>query len=200
MFAACRPVVYVIDDDDIVLWSFAELLRVVDAEVRTYTSARAFLDAYRQHPCECLVCDLRMPEIGGLEVQQRLLDQGSRLPIILVSGYSEVPSAVKAIKNGAVDFLTKPVDGAELVDKVNSALAFSRQLHAEHLQRVAREARLALLTAKEREIAELVAAGKSSPMIAQLLNISSRTVDNHRARLMDKLHVDSLAELVKLFL
>lgn len=195
-----RPVIHVIDDDDIVLWMFRELLRDVDAEVRTFTSARAFLDSYHPAPCECLLCDLRMPEMNGLEVQQRLLDKGNFLPLILVSGYADVPCAVKAIQKGAFDFLEKPVDGALLVTKVQNALARSRQLHAEHLARVTREARLALLTPKEREIAERVVAGKSSPRIAEELDISVRTVENHRARLMEKLHVESVAELVRLFL
>lgn len=193
------PIVHIIDDDDISLWMLKELLRSVGAEIRTFTSARDFLDGYRPSPCECLICDLRMPEIGGLEVQQQLLDKGSHLPIILVSGYAEIPSAVAAIKKGAFDFLEKPVDGALLVAKVQSALARSRELHIEHLARVTREARLSLLTEKERRIAELVADGKSSPKIAHDLDISVRTVENHRARLMEKLHVESVAELVKLF-
>lgn len=195
-----RPSIYIIDDDDIILWMFKELLQGIGAEIQTFSSARSFLDAYRPSPYECLICDLRMPEIGGLEVQQQLLDKGSFLPIILVSGYSEIPSAVEAIKKGAFDFLEKPVDGALLVEKVQSALARSRQLHAEHLARVTREARLALLTPKERQIAELVCAGKSSPRIAEELDISVRTVENHRARLMEKLHVDSIVDLVRLFL
>ena len=194
------PVIHIIDDDDIVLWMFKELLQGIGADIRTFTSARGFLDSYYPGPHECLICDLKMPEIGGLEVQQQLLDKGSHLPIILVSGYPEVPSAVQAIKNGAFDFLEKPVDGTLLVAKVQSALARSRQLHAEHLARVTREARLALLTPKERQVAERVVEGKSSPKIAQDLDISVRTVENHRARLMEKLHVESIAELVKLFL
>ena len=195
-----RPVIHVIDDDDIVLWLFKELLKGIDAEIRTFISAQAFLNSYQPAPCECLLCDLRMPEMDGLAVQQRLLDKGSFLPVILVSGYADVPCAVKAIQKGAFDFLEKPVDGALLVAKVQNALARSRQLHAEHLARVTREARLALLTPKEREIAERVIAGKSSPRIAEELDISVRTVENHRARLMEKLHVESVAELVRLFL
>lgn len=195
-----RPVIYIIDDDDIVLWMFKELLQGIGAEIKTFLSARNFLDAYQPGPCECLVCDLRMPEIGGLEVQQQLLDMGSHLPIILVSGFSEIPSAVEAIKKGAFDFLEKPVNGGLLVEKVQSALARSRQMHAELLTRKTREARLALLTPKERQIAELVVEGKSSPKIAEVLDISVRTVENHRARLMEKLHVESTIELVKLFL
>lgn len=195
-----RPIVHIIDDDDIALWMLKELLQGVGAEIRTFTSARGFLESYRPSPHECLICDLRMPEIGGLEVQQQLLDMGSHLPMILVSGYAEVPVAVEAIKKGAFDFLEKPVDGALLVEKVQSALARSRELHAEHLARVTREARLALLTPKEREVAERVVAGKSSPRIAEELDISVRTVENHRARLMEKLHVESVPELVRLFL
>ncbi len=198
--SSIRPVIHVIDDDDIVLWMFRELLRDVDAEVRTFSSARAFLDSYHPAPCECLLCDLRMPDMDGLQVQQHLLDKGSFLPLILVSGYADVPCAVEAIKKGAFDFLEKPVNGELLVAKVNSALARSRKLHTEHLARVTREARLALLTPKEREIAERVVAGKSSPRIAEELDISVRTVENHRARLMEKLHVESVPELVRMFL
>ena len=197
---AVTPVVYLIDDDDIVLWMFQEFLRGIGAEIRAYSSARAFLDDYTPGAQECLVCDLRMPEIGGLEVQRQLLEKGNCLPIILVSGYPEVHSAVEAIKKGAFDFLEKPVNGGLLVEKVQSALARSRQMHADFLERNAREARIALLTPKERQIAELVVAGKSSPRIAEALDISVRTVENHRARLMEKLHVESTVELVKLFL
>lgn len=192
-------VVHVIDDDATARWMFSELLRDIDAERRVFASAQEFLATYQSRPCECLVCDLRMPEIDGLDLQQRLLDQGCSLPIILVSGYADIPQAVVAIKKGAFDFLEKPVDGALLIAKVESALEHSRHLFAEHLARQVREARLSLLTAKERQIAELVATGKSSPKIAQALEISVRTVENHRARLMEKLHVDSLAELVRLF-
>ncbi|MDR2613860.1 MAG: response regulator [Candidatus Accumulibacter sp.] len=192
-------VVHVIDDEAIARWMFSELLQGIDAKKRIFASAREFLADYRPHPCECLVCDLRMPEIDGLTLQQHLLDEGSHLPVILVSGYADVPQAVAAIKKGAFDFLEKPVDGASLVAKVESALEHSRRLHAEYLARSVREARLALLTAKERQIAGLVAAGKSSPKIAQELEISVRTVENHRARLMEKLRAESVADLVRLF-
>jgi FixJ family two-component response regulator len=194
-----HAVIHIIDDDDVALWMFGELLQGVGARIKTFGSAREFFEGYRASPCECLICDLRMPEISGLDVQQRLLDRGSHLPIILVSGYADVPDAVEAIKKGAFDFLEKPVDGALLVAKTRSALEHSLRLQEEYLARMAREARLALLTTKERQIAELVAAGKSSPKIAQELDLSVRTVENHRARLMEKLHVESLAGLVRLF-
>jgi len=199
MRPACA-IVYIIDDDDIALWMFEEFLHGIGAQIKTFSSAQTFLDAYRAGPHECLVCDLKMPEIGGLEVQRLLLEKGSRLPIILVSGYPEVHSAVEAIKKGAFDFLEKPVDGALLVEKVQSALTRSRQLHAEEMIVAARQARFSSLTPKERQIADLVIAGKSSPKIAEDLEISVRTVENHRARLMEKLHVTSTVELVRLFL
>ena len=195
-----KPIIYIIDDDEIVLWMFQEFLQGIGAEIRAYNSARAFLDAYHPGPNECLVCDLRMPDIGGLEVQRQLLEKRTCLPIILVSAYPEVHSAVEAIKKGAFDFLEKPVNGGVLVEKVQSALARSREMHAAQVASRVREARLALLTPKERQIAELVVAGKSSPKIAETLGLSVRTVENHRARVMEKLHVESTVELVKLFL
>ena len=195
-----KPIIYIIDDDEIVLWMFQEFLQGIGADIRAYNSARAFLDAYHAGPNECLVCDLRMPDIGGLEVQRQLLEKRACLPIILVSAYPEVHSAVEAIKKGAFDFLEKPVNGGVLVEKVQSALARSREMHAAQVASRVREARLALLTPKERQIAELVVAGKSSPKIAETLGLSVRTVENHRARVMEKLHVESTVELVKLFL
>ena len=198
--ADTRAIVYIIDDDDIILWMFQEFLQGIGAAFQTFSSARAFLDAYVPGPCECLICDVRMPEMGGLQVQRELLDRGNDLPIIFVSGYPEVHSAVEAIKRGAFDFLEKPVNGSLLVEKVQEALARSRDIHAERLRREARDARLALLTPKERQVAALVVEGKSSPKIAEQLGISVRTVENHRARLMEKLHVESTVDLVKLFL
>lgn len=195
-----HPVVYIIDDDEIMLEMLREFLRDLDAEIRTFSSARAFIGAYQPARCECLICDLRMPEVDGLEVQRHLLDKGVDLPIIFVSGYPAVHSAVEAIKKGALDFLEKPVDGALLLEKVQAALARSCQLHAERLAHKTREAHFAQLTPKERCVAELVVAGQSSPKIAEVLGISVRTVENHRARLMEKLHVDSTVALVKLFL
>ena len=194
------PVIYIVDDDDIILWMFRECLQGIGAEFRTFASAKAFLDSYSPSPCECLITDLRMPEIGGLEVQRQLLAKGASLPIIFVSGYPEVSAAVEAIKAGAFDFMEKPVNGGVLREKVQSALVRSRELHAERLARATREARIALLTPKEQEVVRMVVDGKSSREISEQLAISVRTVENHRARIMEKLHVDSAMELVKLFL
>jgi two-component system, LuxR family, response regulator FixJ len=195
-----KPIVYIVDDDDIVLWMFREFLDGIGADFQTFGSADAFLKSYTPGPCECLISDLRMPEIGGLEIQRQLLDKGASLPIIFVSGYPEVSAAVQAIKQGAFDFLEKHVNGGLLREKVQSALARSRELHAERLDRGAREARVSLLTPKEREIVDQVVLGKSSRQISDELGISVRTVENHRARIMAKLHVDSAMDLVKLFM
>ena len=195
-----QPVVYVLDDDDIILWMFQEVLQGIGVQCRPYQTAQDFLRDYRPGPCECLVSDLRMPEIGGLEVQRQLLSKGTALPIIFVSGYAEISSAVEALKLGAFDFLEKPVNGALLVEKVQAALAKSRELHVQRMEQATREARLALLTEKEKQVCQLVVAGKSSKDIAAALDLSARTVENHRARIMEKVHAESTVELVRLFL
>lgn len=194
------PVVYIVDDDSIALWILQEMLQGIGAQFRVYSSAAQFLDEYRPGHCECLITDLRMPEVGGLEVQRRLLEQGASLPIIFVSAYSEISAAVTAIKRGAHDFLEKPVHAGTLIEKVQAALVRSRELHAERLQRSARDARLALLTEREREVVELVVQGKSSKDIAELFALSPRTVENHRARAMEKLRVSSAVELARALL
>lgn len=195
-----RSRIYIIDDDEIILWMYKELLRDLDADIYTYASAAAFLDDYYPLPSECLICDLRMPEIGGLQVQQSLLQAGRQLPIIFVSGHSDVRSAVEAMKQGAFDFLEKPVNGNLLIDKVQSALLRSRTMYAKHLTDSTRQARLSLLTPRESQVVSLLVAGKSSSQIAKVLGLSVRTVENHRARLKEKLHISSTAELIKLFL
>lgn len=194
-----KPIIYVVDDDDIAIWTYTNLLCDIGADIRPFVSARRFLATYRPGPCECLICDLRMPELDGLEVQRALLDAGNTLPIIFVSGQSEVASVVAAVRTGALDFLEKPVDGRRLVDAVRHALERSRVAHKERLESITREARLALLTPKEREIVQYVVSGMSSREISTLLGNSVRTIENHRARITEKLHVNSTVELVRMF-
>lgn len=196
-----HSIVYILDDDEIILWTLKELLQDVGAEIRTYTSATEFLGSYTPSGlAECLLCDLRMPNLSGAEVQNRFLEKSVNVPIIFVSGHGEVKVAVELLKKGAFDFLEKPVSGNELVHKVQLALAHSRELKKEQLERSIIDARLAMLTPKERQIIKLVVDGKSSQKIASELGLSPRTVENHRARIMDKLHINSAVELVKLFL
>lgn len=191
--------VYIVDDDDIILWTLKELVQSIGARVLTFTSAKEFLAAYSPSPCECVISDVRMPEIGGLQVQRLLASTGTPPPIIFITSHSEVSAAVEAMKGGAFDFVEKPVNGHLLIEKVQAALAHSRSLHQQRLSQSSKQARLDLLTPKEREIVDLVVLGQSSREIATALNISVRTVENHRARIMDKLHIASAVELVKLF-
>lgn len=195
-----RPHVYIVDDDEIMLWMFKELLQEVNADVFIYPSAEAFLANYQPYPVACLVCDLRMPAIGGLQVQLALKQLDSPLPIIFVSGNSDVRSAVSAMKSGAFDFIEKPVNGNHLIEKVQSALLQSRQRYTQGQEDSARQARLALLTPRERQIVAQLIEGKSSGQIASALDLSVRTVENHRARIKEKLHVSSTIDLFKLFL
>jgi FixJ family two-component response regulator len=193
-------VIYIVDDDDIILWTLKELMQSIGAKVHTFTSAKEFLAFYSPSPCECVISDVRMPEIGGLQVQRLLSTSGSPPPIIFVTSHSEISAAVEAMKAGAFDFVEKPVNGHLLIEKVQAALAHSRTLHKKRMNQSTRQARLELLTAKEREIVLLVVQGESSREIATALDISVRTVENHRARIMEKLHAASAVELVKMFL
>ncbi len=192
-------VVYIVDDDDIILWTLKELVQSIGARVHTFTSAKEFLAFYSPSPCECVITDVRMPEIGGLQVQRLLMTTGAPPPIIFITSHSEISAAVEAMKAGAFDFVEKPVNGHLLIEKVQAALVHSRSLHRERLKQSSQQARLDLLTPKEREIVDLVVQGQSSREIAISLDISVRTVENHRARIMDKLHIASAVELVKLF-
>lgn len=193
-------VVYLVDDDQGVLRVLCELVGTIGIEARVFSSAEEFLAAYRPLPCECLICDVRMPGIDGLELQKRLLAIDAVLPVIFLTGYAEVGAAVEAMKRGALDFLQKPFGAQELLSKVKQALERSRSQYTAMLQQQTIRARNALLTPKEREIVDLVVAGKSSREIADAMGISIRTVENHRAKILDKLHVQSTVELVKLFL
>lgn len=189
-------IVHVVDDQPAMLRLVAELVESVSLKAATYESAKDFLNRYFPRPCECLVSDVRMPEMGGLEFYHALRAKGYVLPVIFITGYAEVGTAVEAMKAGAFDYVEKPFQHQTFLDKVNRALAASESLFAQSQQKRARDARMALLTASELKILKLVAEGKSSREVADMLGISSRTVDNHRGRMMEKLHVNSVVELV----
>lgn len=198
--SAVHGKVFLIDDDDFILQVHAELLRSVGLEVSCFDSSSLFLQRYRQGGCECILSDLRMPEVSGLQLQAQLLEQAVDTPIIFITGHADVPTAVEAMRRGAFDYVEKPVHGQHLLDRVNAALTLSRERYRQRQQRTSREARLALLTPQEGKIARWVVEGKSSREIAELDGISVRTVENHRARIMDKLHVTSVVEMVRLLL
>lgn len=194
------PKVYVVDDDPAVLRLLQSAVDVIGIEAEAFNSAREFLAAYQPRPCECLVSDIRMPDIDGIELQKRLKQFPIAPPVIFITGFAEVGIAVEAMKQGAFDFLEKPFSVQALLSKIQLALDRSRTNYASLREQQARDARLALLTDRERGVLGKVIDGKSSREIADLLGISVRTVENHRTRLMEKLHVDSTVELVKLFL
>lgn len=176
------------------------LVETIGFETRAFDSAQHFLAAYDPLPCQCLVCDLRMPDIDGLEVQQRLKETGFPPPIIFLTGYAEVAIAVDAMRHGAFDFLEKPFSSQALLAKIQSALALSRKQYIGQIERQTVKARIALLTPRERELIPHVIEGRSSREIAELLGLSIRTVENHRTRIMEKLHVESTVEMVKIFI
>ena len=192
--------VYVVDDDPAVLRMLEAMIATLGVEVRVYASAREFLDQYRPAPIACLVCDLRMPDIDGVELQKRLKAVGAPLPMIFLTGFAEVSVAVEAMRQGALDFLEKPFSAQALLAKIQSGLDNSKSQYAQWREDQARQARVALLTPRERMIARLVVDAKSSREISEMLHVSVRTVENHRTRILEKLHVDSTVELVKLFL
>lgn len=199
MFA--RPCVYLIDDDELILDLHAELLSAAGLKVRRYSSSRAFLSAYEAAGgCECILSDLRMPDPGGLQLQAELLARGVETPLIFITGHADVATAVEAMRRGAFDYVEKPVDGRHLLERVQAALARCAELHEAARARREREQRLELLTAQERRIAEWVVQGRSSRDISALAGISVRTVENHRARIMDKLQVGSVVEMVRVLL
>lgn len=193
-----HPVAYVVDDDDAMLRLIRNLLRTIDVESRCFSTAAEFFVLYTPLPCACLITDLRMPGMDGLQLQQELQRRQVNVPIIFISGVAEVSSAVEAMRAGAFDFIEKPFSAQTFLSKVQKALDHSQKRHAETLAKQALDSRLALLTPKERDVIAHVVAGKTSREVAESLAISVRTVENHRARIMDKLHVHSVVDLVKL--
>lgn len=192
--------VYLVDDERAVREMLRRLVSTIGVEVRTFASAEEFLATYHPVPGgECLLCDLRMPGMDGMELQQRLLAMDMDLPIIFVTGYAEVNVAVDAMKHGAFDFLEKPFSHQALLGKLQAALQVSRVRHAQRIEHQATEARLGLLTPREHEVVRQVLDGKSSREIAESLGLSVRTVENHRGRILEKLHLKSTVDLVKLF-
>ena len=192
------PTVFLVDDDTAVLKALSRLLRSAGFEVDTFTSAQAFLDADRAAAAGCVVLDVAMPGLGGLALQQALAACGSHLPIVFLTGHGDIDMGVQAMKVGAADFLTKPVDDARLIDAVASAI--ERNLLARRASAEVDEIRLRLatLTAREREVLALVVSGLMNKQVAAELGTVEKTVKAHRGRVMAKMQARSLAELVRL--
>jgi FixJ family two-component response regulator len=191
-------VVYVVDDDAGIRKALARLFRSVGLDVVTFPTAQAFIDTATIRQPACLVLDVRLPGLGGLDLQSRLGPDQQTLPIIFITGYGNVPMSVRAMKSGAVDFLQKPFEDEDLLAAVRRALALSRRTVAESAARADVLQRLDTLTRREREVLELVVAGMLNKQIASELGAAEKTIKVHRGRVMHKMKVTSVAELVRL--
>ena len=196
--AAAAVAVAVIDDDDAVRDSLGALLEAEGYRVEGYASGRAFLEALPQAQPACALVDVRMPDMDGLELQRRLAEAAPSLPVVIITGHGDIAMAVKAIKAGAVDFIEKPFPDDAILNGIAQALASREEALGRAARRLDIDRRLTRLTAREREVFERLAHGDSNKLIARALDISPRTVEVHRARVMEKLEARSLSHLVRM--
>jgi len=193
-----NPVVFVVDDDEAICESLRLLIGDIGLEVRTFTSARQFLEKYDASVPGCLVLDVRMSGISGLELQARLNEMGAHIPTIIITGHADVPMAVEAMKAGATDFIEKPFRDQVLLDSIQKAIDLDLRIRRQRQEHQDVQSRIGLLTQREREVMDRLVAGKSNKSIAFELGISQKTVDFHRANILDKIGVSSVVELVRL--
>jgi FixJ family two-component response regulator len=195
-----KGTVYVVDDDEAVRDSLQWLLEGKDYRVRCYESAEAFLSRYDPREVACLIADIRMGGMNGMELQARLIERQSPLPIMFITGHGDVPMAVESMKNGAMDFIQKPFQEAQLLDLVERMLERAREAFISSQQSASREALLAKLTGRESQVLERIVAGRLNKQIADDLGISIKTVEAHRANIMEKLSANTVADLLKVAL
>ena len=193
-----EPTVFIVDDDDAVRRFLSGLIESVELRVEAFASARDFLEAYEPGQPGCLVLDVRMPGMSGLELQRELAERAIDLPVIVLTGHGNVQVAVHAMKAGAVDFVEKPFDNELLLDRIQKAVAESVRARGERIKRIEIAERMQLLTPREREVLDLVVAGQTNKGVARRLDISEKTVEIHRANVMRKMQAKSLADLVKM--
>jgi len=192
--------VLIVDDDKGVRASLAALLRTAVFEVETFGSGPEFLQAWTPERCGCVLIDVRMPGMSGLQLQTQLAEQGITLPVIVITGHADVPMAVAAMRAGAVDFIEKPFKDDTIISSVQRALEIGIKLRDNGLSAAALKARIARLTARERDVFLQVVAGKPNKVIAHELGISIRTVEVYRARVMEKLNASNLPHLIRMAL
>jgi FixJ family two-component response regulator len=195
-----KGTVYVVDDDEAVRDSLQWLLEGKDYRVRCYESAEAFLSRYDPREVACLIADIRMGGMNGMELQARLIERQSPLPIMFITGHGDVPMAVESMKKGAMDFIQKPFQEAELLNLVERMLERARDAFISSQQSASREALLAKLTGRESQVLERIVAGRLNKQIADDLGISIKTVEAHRANIMEKLSANTVADLLKVAL
>jgi FixJ family two-component response regulator len=192
-----KGTVYVVDDDEAVRDSLQWLLEGKDYRVRCFDSAESFLNRYDAREVACLIVDIRMGGMSGLELQDKLVERKSPLPMAFITGHGDVPMAVDTMKKGAMDFIQKPFDEPALVSLVERMLAQANDAFAEHQQAASRDALMSKLTTRESQVLERIVAGRLNKQIADDLGISIKTVEAHRANIMEKLNANTVADLLK---
>lgn len=195
-----KPVVFIVDDDEAVRDSLRLLFKSVGLVSKTYHSATDFLEAFDPEQPGCLVLDVRMPGLSGLDLQRELTEKHAILPIIFISGHGDIPMAVKAMRDGAVDFIQKPFRDQELIDRIHEALKLDAENRVQIEQYDAIRLNFEKLTAREREVLDSVIKGKANKVIAADINVSQRTVEVHRANGMEKMQAKSVAHLVRMMM
>jgi two-component system, LuxR family, response regulator FixJ len=195
-----NPLVMVVDDDSGIRNAMRALLKSVGLESAQYPSAQEFLAAYQPSQPGCLVLDIRMPGMSGLELQQQLNLRGAVIPVIFMTGHGDIPMAVEAMQHGAFDFLQKPFRDQDLLDRIQRAIVRDGELRQSLGEHARIKTHLESLTPREREVLDLMTQGKQNKVIAQDLGVSPRTVEIHRARVMEKMNAQSVAELVRMML
>jgi len=193
-----EPLVYVVDDEFAVRDSLTLLVESTGQAVRSFASAEEFLNDYSPDQPGCLLLDIRMPSMSGLELQDELLSRDICIPIIFISGHARIPDSAHAFRAGAVDFLEKPFDNATLMERIAEALKKDKENRAQRTERLTLENRLGSLTARETKVLYLIASGDSNKQIGKKLSISNRTVEAHRARIMEKTQSENLADLMRM--
>jgi two-component system response regulator FixJ len=189
--------VFIVDDDKDVREGLELLLRTIDQDSQSYSSAIEFLEKYNPHAYGCLVLDIRMPRMTGLDLQEELKKRGSSLPIIFITGHGDIPMAVKAMSRGALDFIRKPFRELDLLDRINEALECNKNAHFKLINKQKMLDKIRSLTARELEVLELVAEGRMNKEIGFELSISDRTVEVHRSQVMKKMGVLTLSQLMR---
>lgn len=193
-----EPTVFIVDDDAAVRDSLRWLVESVGLNVEPYATAREFLDVYDSSRPGCLVLDVRMPAMSGLDLQEELAAREPTSPIVFITGYGDVPAAVRAMRKGAVDFIEKPFSDQVLLDRIQRCIELDARNRRDHARGAKILARFAVLTRRERQVMDLVVAGKSNKATARQLGISGKTIETHRAKVMQKMQAKSLADLVRM--
>lgn len=193
-----NPTVFVVDDDQAIRNSLKWLIETIGIRVETYASADEFIRSYYPGRSGCLLLDIRMPGMNGLELQAYFNQQNIRIPIIVITGHGDVPMSVRAMKAGSVDFIEKPFNDELLLESIRNALEIDSEQRSRQTERAEIAARLGLLTPREHEVMEMVTNGKANKEIAVALGVSAKTIEAHRARVMEKMQATSLAVLVRM--